>query len=106
MTIGTVESISKTSLIVTVGNEAQTLTGPAVEVFVKNLKLGDQVEFTVSGETGITETIRRPEPTSKTVAPKPPATQRASSSPTSAFTQASVSRKMASFIDNQSKGNW
>lgn len=106
MTIGTVESISKTSLIVTVGDETQTLTGPAIEVFVKTLKLGDQVEFTVSGETGITETIRKPEPTSKTVAPKPPATQRGSSSPTSAFTQASASRKMTSGYDGQSKVNW
>jgi hypothetical protein len=106
MTIGTVESISKTSIIVTVDNETQTLTGPAVEVFVGTLKLGDSVEFTVSGETGITETIRKPEPTSKTVVPKAPATQRASSSPTTKITQASISGRMMAGRGFESKGDW
>lgn len=42
---GTVESISRTSVVVSTGGKAATLTGPAVEAMVSDLKIGDSVEF-------------------------------------------------------------
>lgn len=42
---GIVESISKDSIIVTVGGNATTLKGPKIELLAPELKLGDSIEF-------------------------------------------------------------
>lgn len=45
MPIGAIESISKTSIIVTTDDKAVTLTGPLVEQFATGVKLGDHLEY-------------------------------------------------------------
>lgn len=73
---GIVESISKTSIVVSINSEAKTLTGTAVEALAPTVKLGDTLEF----DDVTVKTIR--------IVPKEkaqPAPARSSSSPTPAF---------------------
>jgi hypothetical protein len=74
---GTVESIAKASIVVSIESEVKTLTGTAVEALAPTVKLGDVLEF--DSVTDL-KTIR--------IAPKEkaqPAPKRASGSPTPAF---------------------
>ena len=52
---GTVESISKSSIIVSHSNGPTTLEGPAVEAISSKLKLGDAVEFGVIDDNVIVQ---------------------------------------------------
>jgi hypothetical protein len=74
---GTVESISKTSIVVSLESAATTLTGTAIEALAPTVKLGDTIEFDDVAET-----------TKARIVPKEkaqPAPKRASGSPTPAF---------------------
>ena len=82
MIIGTVESISKTSLVVS-GKDlpATTLSGKPVEALVATLKLGDSVEFEISKDgNGVVSSIAKT--TAKKAAETPaPAAKTRSNSP-------------------------
>lgn len=52
---GTVESISKSSIIVSHSNGPTTLEGPQVEAISSKLKLGDVVEFGVIDDNVIVQ---------------------------------------------------
>lgn len=79
MATGVIESISKTSLVVTTADKKTiTLIGQPAEAFALNSKLGDAVEFTL-GQDGTTATkISKASPAA---APAPAAKTR-SNSPT------------------------
>lgn len=51
MATGIIESISKTSIIVSNDGKTATLLGPEVEKFARTVKLGDAVDYTLN-ETG------------------------------------------------------
>lgn len=79
MPIGTVESISKTSIVLSTLVGTVTLTGKLVEKQAPTVKLGDELEYTLSGKEG-NDVLELGKPKVKTVSPAPGAGTRTNSS--------------------------
>lgn len=79
MPIGTVESISKTSIVLTTIVGTVTLTGKLVENLAPSFKLGDEVEYDLTNKDG-TDASQLGKAKPKAAAPAPGASPRTNSS--------------------------